>query len=161
MNRKSLSVVVAVAVVSAIGATAIAAPPAPGRAPQGIAKASDDARLSALETRIGALEAENAKLRTALVVAGNGDVTLQSPSGRDVLVRGADVRVDAAKDIRLQAGRDAHVVAAKDAEMKAGAIVTVRGVSVKLNNGTKPVTVAGSPVAGGKVLQTASTVFAP
>jgi hypothetical protein len=107
----------------------------------GRAAAASDDRVAKLEQRVAELEAQVEQLLSILEV-----------DGQDVAIRGRKVRIE---------GQQSLDVRAAQATVESQGALQLKGASITLNGGSKPIARVGSAVAGGVVSNGASTVLAP
>lgn len=139
--------------------------PRVGTSPQASMQApTTDQQLAALQQQVQALQAQVAALQSVLVVTPTGatlqalNLTVSSPQG---------VVIQSQKNVAITAGMTMNFQSGTSLSMKGNTIATVegagglnlRGATVKLNNGSKPMATLGSAVAGGKVVSGSATIL--
>jgi uncharacterized protein (DUF2345 family) len=86
-----------------------------------------------------------------MIIKGTYGLTVTS--GKDLhITSGADIDIESAKDLSLKGGKNMTSEGASQIKLKAP--------QIKLNDGTKPIALKDSPVAGGKVISGSTTIFA-
>lgn len=106
----------------------------------GRAAAAGDDRVAKLEQRVAELEAQVEQLLSILEV-----------DGQDVAIRGRKVRIEGQQSLDVRA----------QTTVESQGALQLKGASITLNGGSKPIARVGSAVAGGVVSNGASTVLAP
>lgn len=145
MSKKGRTFAVTMAVVILAGAFAVSREASGRQAAD--AQSPVETRLAAMEKKIAELEKQNAQLRSFITINGNS-LTIKS-----------------AQAITIQAGADLLLKSSMMATLQAGSMAQVKGPTVRLNGGGKPVARVGDavnvahPSPAGKVIQGSPTVF--
>lgn len=112
---------------------------------------SAEQQIAALQQQVKALQTQVAALTAVLKVSAAG-ATLQAPS---ITIVSADgVAIQAQRNISLSAGQNLAMQAAANAAIKGSAttaiegsgLLDLKGATIKLNGGTKPLATVGSQV---------------
>ncbi len=115
------------------------------------AQVSVEQQMGLLQQRIMALESQIAMLQSVLIVTPTG-TTLQAPT---LLLQSLNgTIIESQKNVSLRAGQHLSVDTAENLSMRTGAATTfqsggtldVKGSSIRLNGGTKPLATLGSQV---------------
>lgn len=114
---------------------------ASGLAGQAGASAADT-RIAALEQRVAELEAVVSQLASVLIISSNG---------MKVTLKAAKVQLDAAMDVKVKCGLDFDVNAGANLTLNSAVLTKLKGTSVRINDGTKPVARNGDPVGNGMI----------
>lgn len=153
-----------VAVAQGVTERAVTADPRMQRSLPGIQAQGPEQQIALLQQQVQTLQAQVAALQSVLVVTPTGatlqalNLTVSSPQG---------VVIQSQKNVAITAGMTMSFQSGASLSMKGNTIATVegagglnlRGATVKLNNGTKPMATLGSAVAGGKVASGSTTIL--
>jgi TolA-binding protein len=123
-------------------------------------------QITTLQKQVTTLQAQVNALRSVVQVTQNG-ATIQAENLS--LNAGKTLTMFSGKDTNFTAGENLNLISGKDLLAKGGGGTTVEGAGrvnlkspeIKLNDGTNPVALVGSNVAGGKVMTGSTSVFAP
>jgi hypothetical protein len=122
-------------------------------------------QITALQQQVAGFQAQVNALQSVVQITQNG-TTIQAGN---MIIKGTyGLTVTSGKDLHITSGADIDIESAKDLSLKGGKNMTSEGASqikltapqIKLNDGTKPIALQDSPVAGGKVLSGSTTIFA-
>ena len=122
-------------------------------------------QITSLQKQVAGLQAQVKALRSVVQVSQNG-ATIQATY---LTIKGqTNLALTSSKKINLTAGDDLNLTSGKTLALQGGKDVTAEGAGqiklkapqIKLNDGTKPIALKDSPVAGGKVISGSTTVFA-
>ena len=122
-------------------------------------------QITALQKQVATLQAQVNALRSVVQITQNG-ATIQAAY---LTIQGqTNLALTSSKKINLTAGDDLNLTSGKTLALQGGKDVTAEGAGqiklkapqIKLNDGTKPIALKDSPVAGGKVISGSTTVFA-
>lgn len=122
-------------------------------------------QITALQQQVASLQGQVNALRSVIQVTQNG-ATLQAENLS--LNVGQTLTMYSGKETQLTVGGDLSLTSGKNLLVKGGKTTTVEGAvevklkspQIKLNDGTKPIALKDSPVAGGKIISGSTTVFA-
>jgi TolA-binding protein len=122
-------------------------------------------QITALQQQVASLQGQVNLLRSVVQITQNG-TTIQAGN---MMIKGTNgLTVTSGKDLHIASGADMNIESAKDLSLKSGKNMTSEGAGqiklkapqIKLNDGTKPIALKDSPVAGGKVISGSTTIFA-
>ena len=122
-------------------------------------------QITALQQQVASLQGQVNLLRSVVQITQNG-TTIQAGN---MMIKGINgLTVTSGKDLHIASGADMNIESAKDLSLKSGKNMTSEGAGqiklkapqINLNDGTKPIALKDSPVAGGKVISGSTTIFA-
>lgn len=122
-------------------------------------------QITALQQQVANLQGQVNLLRSVVQISQNS-TTIQADNLS--LNAGNTLTMASGKQTNVTAGDDLEFLSGKTLSFKGGHDVTVEGAAqiklkapqIKLNDGTKPIALKDSPVAGGKVISGSTSVFA-
>jgi hypothetical protein len=146
--------------------------PAPGRTVQPVMKSAPalDQQVAALQQQVAALQAQVNALLAVVRVSNTGGVQIaaQSVEIRSdtnlVLRAGGNLYGDASMNATLRAAAALSVTSGAGLTLQSSANMDLKGSTIRLNNGGKPIATVGSLVqmqagGGGQIVNGTQTVF--
>jgi hypothetical protein len=123
-----------------------------------------ESRIAALQQQVQVLQAQVAALQSVLKVTPAG-ATLQAPTLSFLSLEG--IALQSNKGIAVTAGTGLTMQSQAGTSIKAGSALSVdssgtmdlKGASIKLNGGSKPLATVGSAVGNGKVITGSPTIL--
>jgi hypothetical protein len=121
-------------------------------------------KIAALQQQVQALQAQLAAVQSVLKVTPTG-ATLQAPTLSLLSIDGTTIQsskgiaITAGVGIAMHSQAGTSIKAGSSASVEAADTMDVKGATIKLNGGGKPLATVGSAVGGGKILTGSSTLL--
>lgn len=119
--------------------------------------------VASLQQQVQALSAQVAALQSVLKVTSTG-ATLQAPTLSLLSINGTEIRsskavsIEAGTSISSSGATTVSIRAGGSASLNSSGTLDLKGSTIKLNGGTKPIAIVGSAVGNGQVLNGSSTI---
>lgn len=115
------------------------------------------AQVARLEQTVAVLQQQIALLQSVIKIYGS---TVEIGSGQDLKIKAAGtVDIRSGLDTLIKSSSNIRLQSNGIGELSAGAVLTLRGSLLRLNNATKPIATVGSVIGGNQVMTGSPTIL--